>query len=118
MARDRIETRFGFPPQPSQPASLPAAIPWKTPIHQLTGLWISRQCSCGSSSLYPLRRMAADLGWQRTLADLVPAFRCRECGSREFLRLELVDDPTAGVDGAIGNVTRRALDLRSGAGLA
>jgi hypothetical protein len=79
MMKDRIATRFGFPPDRDKPASLPAEVPWEAPIHELSGLWIARLCTCGRSSLYPLRRMAADLGWQRRRPDRRRPWRDRQC---------------------------------------
>lgn len=117
MARDRIQTRYGFPPEPPSPASLPAAVPWDSEIQQLSGLWIKHGCACGHVGISPLRRMAADHGWRLTLHQVVTRYRCSKCGSKSPEVLVLLDTPTGGAVGAIGLGRGRALDLR-GAGQA
>lgn len=115
MARDRIQTRYGFPPEPDPPASLPAEVPWDTEIQYLSGFWIKHGCGCGHVGISPLRRMAADHGWRLTLRQVATRYRCRECGGKAPVLLVLVDTPTGGAVGAIGLGRGRELDLR-GAG--
>lgn len=75
--RDRSDkTRFGFPPEANPPPQLPAEIPWETPISDLAAFWLEVTCSCGRSSTVPLRLVAAEHGWGRTLRQIVVGLKC------------------------------------------
>jgi hypothetical protein len=77
----RDDTRYGFPPEAPAVVPWPSEPPWDTPISELNALWLRIECDCGRSSGYPLRLMAARLGWKRTLRTIVPKLIC-ECGGR------------------------------------
>lgn len=71
-------TRYPFP-ELRPVYELPSAIPWDTPIAELSGLWLVVECLDHGSMLYPLRRMAADVGHKRTLRSIVPKLKCGKC---------------------------------------
>jgi hypothetical protein len=100
-------TRYGFPPLLE--AELPETIPWDVPIHELSGLWLTVVCGgCGTTSQLPLRLMAAEQGWDRTLRQIVPKLRCRNCSGLPS-KLELLVNP-ADQGFKVGRPQRR-LDL-------
>jgi len=81
MARDDPPTRYPLPPEDIS-GVLPPTIPWDTPIAELSSCWLAISCDCGTSSLLPLRLMAAQRGWKLTLRSIVPRLRCKQCGGR------------------------------------
>lgn len=100
------KTPFGWPPLRDIP--LPAEVPWDTHIHLLSGLSIARTCSACNTvgGGYPIRLLAAELGWFLTLREIVPRLKCKGCG-RRLTRLELADGRSDGVPGS----KRPSLDL-------
>ena len=81
MPRDAPKTRYPFPPD--RFGHFPDSTPWDTPISELSPWWLRVQCICDAGTvLYPLRLMAAEIGWERTLRTIVPKLRCRKCGGR------------------------------------
>jgi hypothetical protein len=52
------------------------------------------QCAHRGGTYMPLRRAAADHGWNTLLGDYIRRIKCKECGSR-FKTVRLVDDPRA-----------------------
>lgn len=82
------KTPFGFPPERAPAAQLSAEIPWDRPVSELSGLWLDITCGCGRSSMVPLRLVAAEHGWTRTLRQVVGGLKCsgfvagRACGKR------------------------------------
>lgn len=72
---------YPFPPAPTI-AELPAAVPWDSAIADLAGLWLECRCGCGENAYLPLRRLAAQLGWKRTLRTILPRLKCSSCGGR------------------------------------
>lgn len=77
------ETPFPVPPRDGALARFPEAIPWTTPIYQMSNWWLEITCSCsGNPMMMPLRLLAARVGWRRTLRDIVPHLKCRHCGRR------------------------------------
>ena len=97
------ESKYGWPPD-HEPIH-PIEPPWDIDLHILSGLWLETICDCGRR-LYPLRLMAADLGWYRTLRQIVPRLRCRIC-ERHPWKFTLIDDAAAGAGGRIGAGERR-----------
>lgn len=80
MPRD--QTRYGYPPERPPFEAFPAEIPLDTPISEL-GWWLGLKCTtCDARGYYPLRLMAANIGWDRTLRQIVPNLKCKSCGSR------------------------------------
>lgn len=81
MPRDRDDnTKFGMPPlgDPFQP--FPAEIPWDMPISEMTNWWL--EINSGQKTVrYPLRKMAGERGWQRTLREILPQLRDKDTGS-------------------------------------
>jgi hypothetical protein len=71
------DTRFGLPPYTD--IGLPTIVPWDKPISELSGLWLVIECTTCGTTEYPVRRLAADQGWTRTLRGIVPRLRCDRC---------------------------------------
>jgi hypothetical protein len=100
MRRDRDdETRYGWPPLPPS-YLLPVVVPWDDPIADHSPLWLEGKCACGRR-LYPLRLLAAHVGWRRTLRDVVPRLRCQACEQRPSA-WALIADAADGATGRIG----------------
>lgn len=107
--RSRDErTKYGLPPD--QPAPRPLTPPWDFELQALTGLWLETKCDCGRR-LYPLRLMAANLGWRRTLRQVMPRLRCKECGKRPWVPM-LIEDPAAETPGRGDTGRRWQLELK------
>lgn len=88
----REQYRYPLPPE-GIAGRLPENIPWDTPISELSSCWLWIDCSgCGNSMLYPLRLMASNLGWKRTLRTTVPHLRCKHCSAKPS-RVVLTADP-------------------------
>ena len=105
MRRDRgDDTRYGWPPLPDS-YLLPAEVPRDDPIADHAHLWLEGHCTCGRR-LYPLRLLAAHVGWRQTLKDVVPRLRCQLCDERPG-EWWLLDDPAAGTTGRIGGQAGR-----------
>jgi len=100
-------TRYGLPPD--APLVRPIEPPWDVHLHLLVGLWLEGHCTCGRR-LFPLKLMAAEVGWTATLRHVVPRLRCRTCAERPD-RLLLLDDPSTGAPGRIGGGPRWELPL-------
>jgi hypothetical protein len=99
-------SKYGFPPL--RDTTLPDSVPWNTPISELSGLWLLKDCpDCGEAKV-PLRKIAADRGWKLTLRTIVPRLRCGQCGNP--LRSARLTDDAAGTDGRHG-ARPRYLDL-------
>lgn len=78
-----------YPMPPDRPAPFPDRAPWDTPISELP-FWLEIKCQCGRSTAYPLRLLAARVGWKKTLRSIVPRLKCEaeECQQRpERVRL-------------------------------
>jgi hypothetical protein len=75
-------TTFGLPPQGSPWAELPPSLPWDRPIADMPTFWLRCECKCGHSSALPLRLLAGQLGWRKTLREIVPRLRCSNPGCR------------------------------------
>lgn len=93
------ESKYGWPPVGNAPIH-PMEPPWDIDLHLLSTLWLETKCDCGRR-LYPLRLMAANHGWYRTLRQIVPRLRCRQC-ERHPWTFTLIDDPAAGAAGRFG----------------
>lgn len=101
MARDDPATRYPLPPNRDQ--RVPDVAPLDTEISELAGLWLRTECQCGRSSSLPLRLLAAQLGWRKTLGTIVPKLRCKECGSAP-ISVILVSDPSGDPKGGTGHI--------------
>lgn len=97
MARDDPKTPYPLPPNRDQP--VPSVVPWDTEISELSGFWLLTRCECGRSSALPLRLLAAQLGWRKTLRTIVPKLKCKDCGSKP-VEVVLTDNPASGPGGA------------------
>jgi len=84
--RDDPPTRYPLP----EFRLFPREVPWDTPISDLSGWWLSSTCDEHGTVAYPLRLMAANLGWKRTLRSIVPKLKCKSCGGRP-IKVELVE---------------------------
>lgn len=93
-------TRFPIPPREGALEVFPEDPPWDVPIASMANWWLRPQCACGAGA-YPLRLMAAEQGWDRTLQEIVPRMVCRTCGERPSA-VWLVDNPVGdyGLHGA------------------
>lgn len=80
-------TRYGLPPEQDAFRPFPVEAPWNVPISELSDLWLRISCVCGTSTGYPLRLLAGEIGWTRTLREVIPKLRCKSCGAhpREIL---------------------------------
>lgn len=96
-----------LPPEREAYEPFPEQIPWDTPISELSNWWLLLTCQCMGSghSAYPLRLMAARVGWDMTLRMVVPRLRCEKCGERPA-EIWFVDD-AAGDTGRFGAKTKR-----------
>ena len=73
-------TRFGMPPQVEPGAGLPEVLPWDREIADLSDFWLEVTCSCARTTFVPLRRLAGEIGWSKTLREVVPKLRCSRPG--------------------------------------
>jgi hypothetical protein len=64
-----------MPPERDPFEPFPAEIPWDTPISDISSWWLQIDSSTGSTTLYPLRLMAARKGWNLTLRTILPLLR-------------------------------------------
>ena len=64
--------RFGKPPEGDAWPEFPDVIPWDREICDLSAFWLEVTCTCARMTLVPLRRLAGDVGWKRTLREIVP----------------------------------------------
>lgn len=101
------DTPHGFPPERDPWEPFPAEIPWQVPISDM-GWWLEIVCVQHGTVHMPLRLLAARLGWNRTLAEIVPKLKCQQCGRRPA-RVLLVSD-SSGEHGRAGARVGR-LDL-------
>ncbi len=91
------KTRYGYPPQLE---AFHPAEPLDYPLMELAGMHLVTHCRCGMRP-YPLRLMAAQVGWGVTLRQLLPKLVCKICGERPA-RSRLVADPVHGAAGRQG----------------
>jgi hypothetical protein len=102
-------SRYGFPDLPDRvPVILPAEVPWDAPIHTLSGFWLETRCSCGHG-FKPFRWLAANLGWNLTLRQIVDSGVCEKCRER-YSSLHLV--ARADYQDKLHGGAQRALVLR------
>jgi hypothetical protein len=78
-ARSGKPTPYPLPPERTV-HGFPATPVLDTAIADLVGLWLKIECDCGRQQLYPLRLLAAKIGWKTTLRTIVPKLRCQDCG--------------------------------------
>lgn len=97
-----------FPPLPARPQPFPTEPPLETPLAEMSGWWLRIVCGCRGRRDYPLRLMAAKLGWTNTLGRVLPRLRCETCKEKPTA-VTLVKDVTAG---AAGNNTERGGELK------
>lgn len=97
------KTRYGLPPAPDPWPVFPGVIPWDTPISELYNFWLEVRCSvCSRATFIPFRRLAADIGWSRTIRDVVPHLSCaglatgKACGGPPALVLFVLETATSG----------------------
>jgi hypothetical protein len=93
-------TPHPFPDIIEQP--FPTEIPWDRPISEMSGWWLEYRGD-GRVGAYPLRLLAAQMGWNVTLRQLVP----RIIAKRKPTELYLVDTP----QGEGGRYGAKALGL-------
>lgn len=80
--RGEPKTPYPFPPHDID-SLFPEEVPWDLPIADLSRFSVEIACDCHEGvTKYPLRLMAAELGWKRTLRTIVPKLRCKHCGAR------------------------------------
>lgn len=82
MASRDQKTRYGFPPERDPYEVFPDMPPWDTPLVDLSNWWLEIRCVCGRFSVYPLRLLAANVGWRKTLRQVVPLLKCDEVRCR------------------------------------
>ncbi len=98
-------SRFGFPEPIPAFTSFPEDVPWDVPIHKLAGWWLEVQCPTHFVAAMPLRLLAANAGWNRTLRDVVPRLKCKLCGAAP-IKVDFVSYP-GGDTGRQGAKTQR-----------
>lgn len=92
MPREHHPHRFPFPPARDPFEAFPTSVPWDTPIAEISSRWLELRCAaCDKATMYPLRLMAAERGWELTLRTIVPRLRCQGCGAKPTT-LQLVED--------------------------
>jgi hypothetical protein len=96
-------TPHPFPDIIDQP--FPTEIPWDRPISELSGWWIEHRCQHNHVGAYPLKLLAAQMGWEATLKQIAPRIVSKHCGERPVV-LELVDTPQ-GDEGRHGAKAKR-----------
>ena len=102
--REHPDTPFPIPPQGEAFVRFPESVPWEAPIWTLPW-WLGIKCDCGGGSTYPLRLMAAKIGWRNTLRQVVPRLKCKACGAPPS-SVYLVDSP-GGDTGRYGATEKR-----------
>jgi len=100
------------PPIPDPAPPFPVEPPLDVALYKLAAWWVEARCSCGHVAFLPLRRMAAERGWNTPLGEVLLRLRCARCQARPAA-LDLVASPS---DGAVGSpgATRRRVMLAAG----
>jgi hypothetical protein len=62
-----------------------------------------------------MKMMAESYGTHRSLGEILPKLRCRQCGQAPK-EIELTDDPTRNASGKVRNTDAWAIDLSRYAG--
>lgn len=76
-------TPFPFPDIPVPLPHFPPEPPLDATTAELAGWWLEVRCDCGAggTKYLPFRLLAARLGWQVTLRNVVDRLKCNECGA-------------------------------------
>jgi hypothetical protein len=88
------------PPRNAPPFEHPQELPEgdirEATLVSISGWWMEAVCQCAKhgATYMPLRRAAADHGWDTKLGNYIRRIKCKDCGSR-FKRVRLIDDPRA-----------------------
>lgn len=84
-----------FPPVPDEPRPFPTEPPLEVALADLSEWWLDMPPCCGLHIILPLRRLAADHGWQTPLKAILPRLCCEKCGKRPD-QIFMADDPQRG----------------------
>lgn len=66
------KTRYGLPPEGDPFEPFPTEVPWDRPISEMPRWWLHVTALGGSSARIPLRLLAGQYGWDKTLREIVP----------------------------------------------
>jgi hypothetical protein len=93
-------------PAPTNPLSMR--------LRELGEAWLGLRCTSRSTQI-PMKMMAESYGTRRSLGEVLPKLRCRQCGQAPE-SIELTDDPTRNASGKVRNTEAWAIDLSRYAG--
>jgi hypothetical protein len=85
------KTKYGFPDLIDPFTPFPEEAPWDVPLAKLAGWWLEIECSDHFETGMPLRLLAANAGWTKTLRQVVPLLKCHSCG-KPPVRVDFVSD--------------------------
>ena len=103
----RCALRFNSPALSFLICSMPSPAPTNPLSMKLRDLgeaWLSLRCTSRTTQI-PMKMMAESYGTHRSLGEILPKLRCRQCGQAPE-RIELTDDPTRNASGKARNTGR------------
>jgi hypothetical protein len=83
-------------------------------LRDLGDAWLSLRCTSRTTQI-SVKSMAETHGTHRSLGEILPKLRCRQCGQAPG-EIELTDDPTRNASGKTRNTEAWAIDLSRYAG--